>query len=187
MSRILRLSGFNVYDCDFEARRLMESDATIKLRIHNEVSAEATDGKSIPDRKVLANLVFSNENARLRLNSIVHDAVRRDVMARAATGILLFVESAILAESGLADECCRIWKVEAPQKLRISRTTCRDNCPQETILARMESQRKEESLLTAYEDKTDIIINDGSLSLLAQIKSLLRNLKIDIISEASGN
>lgn len=176
VSRLLRLMGHEVYDCDAGARRLMETDAVIKSRIRDEISADVTDGVAPPDRRLLASIVFSDEKMRQTLNSIVHCEVRKDV-ARHGDGCgVMFVEAAILAESGLAEMCDAIWHVEAPLGSREQRVRHRDGCSREAFVSRTESQRREAELLKRYEWKTVGIINDGVRPLLQQIGTLLDRL-----------
>lgn len=183
VSRILRLQGKNVYDCDSEAKRIMDNDSGIKSRISCEISAEVTDGFKTPDRRVLAEIVFNNEQARKTLNSIVHSAVVNDVRSRSRN--LLFVEAAILAESGLADICDRIWRIVAPFDIRLNNIIQRDKSNREEAMKRIKSQSEEERLLDNYLEKTDFILNDSDHSLIEQIQKLsigIRNQSIEILS-----
>lgn len=41
VSRIIRVLGYPVYDCDTEARLIMDSDPAISQRIADEISADA--------------------------------------------------------------------------------------------------------------------------------------------------
>ncbi|MDE5843031.1 MAG: dephospho-CoA kinase [Muribaculaceae bacterium] len=173
VSRIMRLKGFAVYDCDYEARKLMSVDTEIKSRIRDEISPEVTDGTTSPDRRRLAAIVFNDEQARLKLNHIVHGAILKDVAGKDSADDILWVEAAILAESGLAQICDRIWRVDAPESLRIRRASHRDSCKADDIAKRIASQRKEEELLKEYQDKTDIILNDDRHSLILRIDDLL--------------
>ena len=43
VSKILRTMGYQVFDCDIEAKRLMDSSAEIKLKLKTEISAAAVD------------------------------------------------------------------------------------------------------------------------------------------------
>lgn len=174
VSRILRELGYDVYDCDMEARRIMNESSYIKRRIRDEISPDVTDGDRIPDRKRLADIVFSNEDARKRLNSIVHGAVRKDIMERC--GRLMWVEAAILAESGIADMCDEIWSVEAPFEMRVRRITARDRCMRRQALRRVASQSEEERLLQRYSKIVRVIHNDSRHSLIEQVELLLRKL-----------
>ncbi|MDE6812194.1 MAG: dephospho-CoA kinase [Muribaculaceae bacterium] len=179
VSRILRLKGFRVFDCDYEARLLMEEDARIKIQIRDNISAEATDGVSPPDRKLLADIIFNDEEARLKLNRIVHEAVFRKVIIEAHRQSIMWVEAAILSESGLAGICDRIWKIESPLALRIQRSCMRDGCSSEEIIKRISSQNREEELLKSYQAVTQVVLNDETHSLMACIDNLL----MDIISD----
>lgn len=173
VSRILRLKGHKVYDCDTEAKRIMASSSAIKQRIRDEISEEVTDGESLPDRLKLAEIVFSDEAKRRNLNAIVHTAVVEDVKTERRKWPVLWVESAILAESGLVEICDSIWRVEAPQGLRIENILRRDGYDVHQAQRRLKAQEKEDSLINEYIDRMAIIYNDFSSSLLRQIDNLL--------------
>lgn len=179
VSRIVRELGYEVLNCDIEARRLMESSEEIKRRIRDEISAEVTDGISLPNRKILAEIVFNDENARLKLNEIVHGALKdfiRDKAVSSQQGIL-FAEAALMAESGLAAICDSIWEVKADSKIRLERIIRRDGCSEEHAIRRIASQRREEQLMKAYAGKTVVIENFENKSLLDQVTNLLETLK----------
>ena len=176
VSRLLRLKGQTVYDCDYEARILMESDAEIKCRIRDEISADVTDGEKAPDRRLLAEIVFSDEQARLTLNSIVHGAVRADLIRKAAAfaGDRFFVESALLAESGIADLCDAVWRVEADTDVRLAAIMRRDGCDLRQARMRIRSQEAERMAIDRYSDRLSVIYNLDDNSLLRQIDNLLK-------------
>lgn len=175
VSRILRLQGLEVYDCDSRAKSLMNSSQHIKKRIHDEISPEVTDGISTPDRRLLAEIVFSNEKMRLRLNDIVHEAVRRDLNSHVnnCKKEFLFVEAAVLAESGLAGICTSIWLVKSALKERIRRVVDRDGIDRKSVEERIKSQFIEEKMLSQYEKKIQVIENYKENSLLSQIQKLI--------------
>lgn len=201
VSRVLRSLGYPVYDCDSEAKRIMEYSAAIKERIRDEISADVTDGESAPDRRLLAEIVFNDEKARERLNVIVHHAVKVDLeqwigsdVADAPVGPvgadcsdgedggdgrrLYFVEAAVLAESGLAEICDRIWKVDAGEEVRIMRVMQRDGCSAEEVRKRIISQHREVELLMRFKGKTSIIVNDDNHSVISQTEILIRELNV---------
>ena len=76
VSSILRANGYEVYDCDSEARRLMDSDAGMRCRLRNELCDDAVDDNGMIDRRKIASVVFSNPEKLAILNSIVHGAVK---------------------------------------------------------------------------------------------------------------
>ncbi len=174
VSRVLRLRGEAVYDCDREAKLIMNGSeevlSALNLRYGDAVCPE---GGPIC-RPMLAQRVFGSDEERLWLNGLVHRLVREDVAAwhdaMTASGKgRCFVESAIVASSGLARLCDEIWIVTASEEARIERIKVRDALDEAAILKRMESQLEEEQLIAASGIPVRVIDNSGELPLLAQI------------------
>lgn len=182
VSRILRICGYEVYDCDSRARKLMENSEDIARGIASDICPEAvlfhSSGLSI-DRKILAEAVFSDSQKLSRLNELVHKAVKDDIMLwagelalRGATAA--FVETAILYASGLDKMVDEVWHVDAPEQVRISRAVARDSASAEHIRSRIQAQMATES--THRHPSVSIIYNDGIRPILPQIESLLATL-----------
>lgn len=189
--RILVAMGYEVYDCDSRAKKLMDVSDGIKDGIERDICAEAikcsADGGRIIDRRALSEAVFSDAILLERLNRLVHGEVKSDILRwknqLASTNSYkrprAFVETAILYESGLYTLVDDAWIVSAPDPVRLERACVRDNASREQILARMESQRitsacardsvkDEESLPLCHQ-----IINDGHMAVIPQILQLL--------------
>lgn len=179
VSRLLRELGYRVIDCDMEAKRLMAESTAIKSAIRDCISEEVTDGESVPDRRKLAEIVFSDEEARIKLNKIVHGALLKRIaeISEEMVGETLFAEAAILAESGLAGRCDKIWRVVAGKQERIVRVSKRDCVSYEQVEARIRAQAKEEEMLKAYADKVVLINNTDNDSLMQQIIKILSSHK----------
>ncbi len=174
VSRILRLRGEHVYDCDLEAKRIMDSSAEVLDALHERYGdAVCPEGGPIC-RPELARRVFGNDDERLWLNALVHKLVRVDVAAWHDLLILdgcerCFVESAILAGSGLAAMCDEIWLVTASEEIRTARIKLRDSIDEEAIKKRILSQQEEERLIHEAGIPVRIIDNSGSRPLLPQL------------------
>lgn len=166
VSRILRANGHEVYDCDLEAKLLMDRDDEIKRRLCAEIHPEAVDACGVIDRRRLASVVFADSERLAALNRIVHGAVRRDIARRMAANPDLFVETAIPVSSGLVDMADEVWQVEAPEDLRIRRVMARNNVSAADVRRRIEAQRAE------YIPNARAIVNDGKCSLIRQMISL---------------
>lgn len=174
VSRILRLKGYPVYDCDSRARALMEESEYILNSLCGRFGNECLlEGGSL-NRGYIASRVFADEEERLWLNALVHREVHADLKSwlEAAESDTCFVESAILVTSHLDAMCDRIWLVDAPEELRLGRGLERGGIERENLMKRMEAQSRE--FETLPEDKTDVIMNDGIHSLLARIDVLLK-------------
>ena len=81
VSHILSALGYQVYDSDSRAKKLMDNDDAIKQAIARQISPDAITSAGQIDRKHLAAVVFANKEKLQQLNSIVHGAVKRDIAA----------------------------------------------------------------------------------------------------------
>ena len=76
--QIFEKLGVPVYYADQRAKELMEDDKQLASDIRREFGDEVYDAEGHLQRKLLAEMVFSNEEKLLKLNSLVHPAVFRD-------------------------------------------------------------------------------------------------------------
>lgn len=184
VSRILRCKGFEVYDCDMEARALMEASELLKQDISAELGEECILEDGSIDRKAVARYVFSDDQKRIWLNSRVHALVRDHLASAiqqfsekagcAGSKNLFFVESAILNTGGLTPFCNAVWLVEASVDMRVNRVMARDNAHVADVEARINSQNEEFSDFGKL--PVVAINNDGSQSLLNQIEYLINSI-----------
>lgn len=172
VARVLRLKGYRVYDCDMEAKRLMEQSERIVSGLTDRFGKDCYTEEGHLNRPFLAEKIFNNKEDREWLNHLVHSAVRDDLVRwlYGSKGIS-FVESAILHTSSLDEYCNQVWVVDAPLELRIDRAMMRGGIDLNNLLARIESQRGELEEIDG--EKIRIINNSGSESLLLQIDLLL--------------
>ncbi len=169
VSHILRVCGFTVYDCDSNAKAIMDQDPEIRRKLAEMIGPSTINTDGSINRPRLAQIVFGDKTKLAILDAIVHGAVISDVKACARrTPGLFFVESAILYTSGLWKYVDRIWEVTADIETRISRVSARDNASRQQVLQRIHSQNnetepKECSIVP------EVIHNDDDSALLPQI------------------
>ena len=173
VSKILIANGYTVYDCDYEAKRIMDIDTNIHSLLTQHIHSEAVkDG--IIDRKLIASIVF-NDNLKLeKLNSIVHQAVRDDIrkcLNRNTSCNIMFVETAILYQSNIDLMVNEVWTVTAPHDIRIKRVMRRNNCSWEDVDARINAQDNYTPL--RVHPRVKEIINDDLIPVLPQVIRLL--------------
>ncbi len=173
VSRVLTAMGYPVYDCDSRARSLMDMSAEIKRAIALNIDAGVILPDDSIDRRLLAEIVFRDKQMLLTLNSIVHQAVRDDLARWVSdrSSALVFVETAILYESGLDRVIDSEWHVTAPTDIRVDRVIARNGLSREHVLARIEAQ----SGTTPPKSSHNIItlVNDDITPLLPQIEKAL--------------
>lgn len=175
VSGILRTLGYEVYDCDYEARRIMDSSVQLKEDIkHHLGECCVTDGGDL-NRSKIAEIFFADICKRQWLNSRVHSLVKEDIIRRLENIVdnkPFFVESAILKTSGLDKFCNEIWVVTAPQAICLERACSRDGLHPDKVRQRMNAQKDE---FENFPDDKIIrtIDNSGSKGILSQIRRLL--------------
>lgn len=172
IARELAKRGFAVYDCDREAKRIIAENEEVQRAIIHLLGEEAfVDG--IYNTQYVAQRVFAEPELLQCLNAIVHPAVANDIQQRQATSNELkplFVESAILHESGFDKLCDKVIVVEAPEEIRIARTIARDyhgdTSPANInkVRARMRAQ---------HIPTGDLVINNDGNTPLADIVSII--------------
>lgn len=175
VSQIVKAMGYPVYDCDSEAKRLMDSSDAIKRRIREEIHEMAIDSDNNIDRRLLAEIVFNDSEKLSLLNSIVHKSVKDDIATFTHLTIspLIFIETAILYQSGIDRMVDGVWEVTAPENIRIERVIKRNNCTPENVADRIRSQQ---FIPERPHPCTNIIINDNTTALLPQIERLITRL-----------
>ena len=183
IAKQLRQMGYEVYDTDSEAKRLIVEDAHVREQITALFGPEAyKDG--VYQTAFVAQQVF-NANSQLpianspspnpllaRLNAIVHPAVHQDILkkfrstseplnsssAASEPSELFFIECAILYTAHLDQLCDKVVAVTAPEDIRLERVIARDHSDMNRVRARMRAQEAEKDLARA-----DIVINnDGT-------------------------
>ena len=174
VSRFLRAMGYAVYDSDAEAKRIMDGDEALKKQLSEIFGADIYAGGRL-DRRALAGKVFSDASALARLNAAVHPAVRSDFRRWAEAhgdAPIVFMESAILAESGFTDMVDAVWLVEAPEEIRVARVVQRDSCSSQEARQRIRAQWSDE-IKERY--ASVVLHNDDKTPLIPQILGALQN------------
>ena len=174
VARILRLKGYGVFDCDYEAKSLMESDNMVKTEIADIAGRDIYDIQGRLRRDLLAQRLFSEVHLREKINRCVHRAVRERIASWAKESEKnIFVETAIAAESRLAEMASSIWVVRASEKVRVERVKERDGRNLEQIFRIIRAQENEENNLLSSGIPIDIIENNPGDDLTKQLDSLL--------------
>ena len=180
----LREMGYTVLDTDSIARRLMETDKSVKEQVSEVFGLLVYNTDGTLNRPYLARTVFTHPDLLERLNAIVHPAVFDYIKnlfpgpspkERGGTSPVTFVESAILFESGLNELCDKVITISAPEQVRLRRAMLRDLASEEKIRARMNSQWSDEQ----REQRSDLVIINGENAkisdLCLQIQKFLCN------------
>ncbi len=170
--------GVPVIDTDLIARAVVEPGQ----HALNEIVAVFGDGMLSPDgtlnRRLLREIIFSDPAAKLKLESILHPAIRaqvqRDIAAVEApycvVVIPLFTESSAQANS--YDWVDRVLVVDTSEETQVQRVMQRDQVSREQAEAALASQTSRQARLALADD---VIENNGSITELdAEVERLHR-------------
>lgn len=97
------------------------------------------------DRRKLGGIVFADEDARCKLNSIVHPAVMAESRAQIenarASGVkVCILDVPLLFETGMEKLCDETWLIYVPREEQIRRMAERDGLDAAAAAARIDSQ-----------------------------------------------
>ncbi len=176
----LEARGIKVYDCDSAAKRLIRTSPQIHEQLTALIGTDAylekeESGERREEREYILNkaavaqfLLASEENAKA-IDAIVHPAVFSDFEKSG----LLWMESAILYESGIYRLIDKAIVVTAPDEVRIQRVMQRDGIPREKVLDWMARQLPQEEVRQRADFE---IVNDGQKDIDKQLNRILRKL-----------
>lgn len=156
--------GAVILDGDRIAAELMFPGSRILHRVIDAFGYDYLTPDGHLDRKSLGKLVFSDEGALKRLNSIVHPAFREriaaileDLRRSDRKPALAVLDAAVLYEAGLDSLCDMVVAVMCEEATMTDRVSRREGISKEAALARITAQRTSRSdheLLT----KADIVV-----------------------------
>lgn len=169
--------GYSVYYCDARASYIIDHDRDIRSKI----SAIFGDLAYVDDRlnrPHISSRVFADRELLGALNGITHPKVIDDFVKwsrdRESLGDeIVFIESAILFESGLDTLVDRIISISSPVELRVERCAKRDNLPIEQIRGRIASQMSDEQ--RSSRSHYNILCDDKQL-VIPQLLSVIDDL-----------
>lgn len=161
VSRQLEEAGFEVVDADRLVAELYRPDGAGARAISERFGTEFLDERGGVDHERLAARVFSDPEARRRVESIVHPLVRDRFreLARASTSPVVVLEATLLIEAGYGPDFDLVASVEAPHKERLARAMRRGLTKEEAV-ARLAAQGDGASRREGAELVVD---NSGSL------------------------
>ena len=176
IAKFFAAEGIPVYIADLEAKSIMNSD-TIQKEIL-ELFGETVFKNQVLDRAKIAEIVFNDPAMLVKLNSIVHPAVKNHFKEWVRTNEgqdLLLYESAILFESGHFKEFDFIISVVAPLESRIARVLERDGITKEQVMSRVNAQWNDDERVA----KSDFVIENILLQdAKSKVLDILKILKI---------
>lgn len=162
VARQLASYGAFVVDADQLARDVVAPGTPGLAAVATEFGAELLRPDGSLDRERLAGLVFPDDDARRRLEAILHPLVAeraRALLGAAPVGAVAVYDVALLVETGLESDFDVVVVVDVPEQVQLARLTTERGMAGSAARARMAAQAPREHRLAA----ADIVVdNSGS-------------------------
>lgn len=178
VSEIFRLMSIPVYNADIESKKLTNSSQTIRDKLISLFGKELYNNGNL-DKKMLASLIFTNEENLKQVNNIIHPEVEKDFIRWANSKTehsIVAHEAAILFEAGEDQLMDKVITVYTPLEMRIARVSKRDSTSREMVQERINNQMSEEEKIA----RSDYVVyNDEQHSLIEQVNNILTDINND--------
>ena len=165
--------GVEIFIADFEAKKLMNTDAELFNEIKQLLGENAYLNNEL-NRAFVASIVFTNKEKLAALNKLVHPKVAEHFknFVKMSKAQIIMYESAILFESGSDKICDFTISVTANLDDKIERVMKRDGTTKKQILDRMKNQLNDEIKIK----NSNFVINNTSLEVTKQQVSTIYSL-----------
>jgi dephospho-CoA kinase len=163
VARRLVAHGAVLIDADVLAREVVAPGTEGLAEVIAEFGDVLTPAGEL-DRPAVGRLVFGDQVARRKLESIIHPRVRAraaEIEAEAPAGSVVVHDIPLLVETGQADRFDRVLVVDVPPKIQLERLVGERGMSAEEARSRIASQASRDERLAA----ADLVVdNSGSLA-----------------------
>ena len=152
--RSLRQRGYEVYDCDAAAKRLIRTSPDIRRELTALIGPDTYDAETgALNKAAVARFLLASESNAKAIDAIVHPAVFRDFQ-----------------ESGLDQLMDVVIAVVAPKEVRIQRVMDRDHISREEVLEWMSRQYPQREVI---QRANFVLVNDGKANIEHQLNKII--------------
>ena len=142
--KLLELMNFSVFYSDTEAKKIQNTNEYVRIKFTELFGEEAYTEEGL-NRKYIAEIIFGNPDAKKQLEEIIHPKVAEAFATwceeKSSTDEkIVFIESAILYESGFDKMVDKVIMVYADDDVRIERSMRRDKSDRKAIEDRIKNQ-----------------------------------------------
>lgn len=162
VSNMLKEYGFPIVDADLVARQVVEPGSETLQKIAEVFGKEILTENGELDRKKLGAIIFNNEEKRQLLNSIIHPAIRKEMLRQRDEHLAngektVIMDIPLLFESKLQHFVDKILVVSVSEDVQLQRLMERNQLSEEEAKARIQSQLP----LSVKEQGADAVINNN--------------------------
>jgi dephospho-CoA kinase len=180
VAAILQDLGATVVDADAISRRTAASGGSAIPAIRATFGDSLLDSSGALDRAKMRELVFSNVEAKQRLEAIVHPLIRAEMLRQIESAVtdIVVLDLPLLAENtsfnGWRAKLDLVWVVDCSPETQIRRVMARSGMTAEQVQSVMDNQASRDGRLAI----ADVVITNEDLT-LEQLKSVVKAAIID--------
>ncbi len=167
VANLFAAHGASLVDTDEIAHALTAPGGAAMAAIVAAFGAAFATADGALDRARMRELVFSDPDAKQRLEAILHPRISAEALAAAAraSGPYVIFVVPLLIESGTwRARVARVLAIDCPEQVQIARVMARNGLTEEQVRAIMATQVSRATRLAAADD---IVTNDGEIATLA--------------------
>lgn len=177
--------GITVVDTDVIAREIVEPGQPALDEIRQAFGDAVLNANGTLDRDAMRRLIFADDEARQRLESIVHPRIGQETLrqADAASGDYIIIVVPLLVNSALRHQVDRVLVVDCDEATQIERLLARD----------AESEEQAKRILAAQSSRAerleiadDVIENNATLDEVAAAVSAFNDRYIALANLPAG-
>jgi dephospho-CoA kinase len=159
--------GVDIIDADVIARDVVKPGTKGLRAIIDKFGARILDDGHCLNRRALREIIFSDEQAKVWLNGVLHPLIRQETLRQTieATSAYCMLSVPLLVENGSYKNVDRVLIVDVPEATQLTRSMARDNAEEALIKSIMASQASRQQRLEVADD---VIDNSGSESALTK-------------------
>ncbi len=150
VTEFLKDKGHHVVDADVIARKIVEPGTKVLGELVSHFGKVILRPDGTLNRQKLAELSFVNPTQKAALDQITHGAILDNISKEIETiktkhnPTIVFVDAALLVETGLYLKMDEVWLVTADEEMRIQRVADRDHIEAERVKLRIQTQMSDE-------------------------------------------
>jgi dephospho-CoA kinase len=166
VGRILTQLKIEVIDTDLIAKSITQKDGLAINIIKREYGADFITAEGDLDRNKMRNLVFSDNDARIKLESILHPLIFTQVQQQVQQSSVIYTVIMIPLLFKTANFLKYIHRsifIDCEEQLLISRVESRNNFSRQQIMNILAAQTPRELQLVLCDD---VLINNGTIAQL---------------------
>ncbi|HWL13680.1 MAG TPA: dephospho-CoA kinase, partial [Ureibacillus sp.] len=178
VAKMLKEYGLPIVDADVVARLVVEPGTPTLQKIVEAFGEEALTDDGAMNRQQIGAIIFHDEEKRKLLNSIIHPAIRQEMLRQRDEYLengakTVIMDIPLLFESQLQHFVEKILVVSVSEETQLKRLMERNQLTKEEAKARIASQLP----LSVKEQGADAVINNnGAIEETAkQLKDILQN------------